>query len=175
MSINLHVKPGFSNSRVVNLYNRVAASVMSARNATKEASIQRYINLHDTHIYNPDAINEIYPMRQAIANFAKKENVSIDVYSVKNIDNPMQGADSMTPGQIAISVKDNKSLKVSSFLVDGDTSKIYPKVSYRKYLLDVRGEETQTVETARYSVQDTFLRHVFRSIETVTKSLKSGK
>ena len=64
---------------------RIAESVKNRINISsyikKERELDKYVELHDLGSLNSDAFNKLNDARGVIANFAKKNNVKVDVFN----------------------------------------------------------------------------------------------
>ena len=130
--------------------------------AYKEAKIAKNFSMEG---YG-EACNEIYKMREAIANFAKRNNVRVDILELPD-----------KKGSVALEtfvrgLKKNEGHSILK-IFDGDINKIYPKISERTIIIPIKGEETQVARSVVSTTEDTFLRHFFRNIEEMTKQVNN--
>jgi hypothetical protein len=73
---------------------------------------------------------------------------------------------------IGLVVTNRKTGKFVTEIIDADTSKTYPKESVKTILIPIKGEEDmQIARKVKSTTTDNFLRHVFRTIENMNKSV----
>ena len=145
----------------------------------KEKRIAKNFNIHDSWSFDTEASDMLYSMREAIAGYAKKNNLKIDVYNPEELDKNiktdinMDGLPQISP-KLGLVVTNKKTGEFVTELIDADTSKIYPKEAVRTFLIPIKTEEDiQVVREVKSTTQDNFLRHVFRTIENMNKSVSN--
>jgi len=144
--------------------------------AMRENKIAKYFNIHKSWSYDTDATDMLYHMREAIAGYAKKNNLKIDVYNPQELEKSMKSDINMDLPQISpnigLVVTNRKTGKFVTEIIDADTSKTYPKESVKTILIPIKGEEDmQIARKVKSTTTDNFLRHVFRTIENMNKSV----
>ena len=145
----------------------------------KEKRTAKYFDIHDYWSYDTEATDMLYSMREAIAGYAKKNNLKIDVYNPEELDKNiktdinMDGLPQISP-KLGLVVTNKKTGEFVTALIDADTSKNYPKEAVRTFLIPIKTEEDmQIARKVKYSTQDNFLRHIFRTIENMNKSVSN--
>ena len=146
-----------------------------------ENKISKYFKIHDELTYPTEACNQLYAMREAIASYAKKNNLTVDIYNPeyleKNFNNDIKfnDVDLLLQPHIGIVVTNKDNRKFASTLINAQTWRVYPKESIQLRLIPVNGEENLQVSKKVKSTRiDTFLQHVFRTIEDLQKATKSA-
>ena len=144
----------------------------------KENNIKKYFHIHDTDTY-ADSFNQMYNAREVIANYAKKNNVSVDVYDARkyfddDFDLPVKIQKSIED-KLEVTVTDKKGRGIRKSLVSANTDKTYPKMAEQKFIFPVYGEDTQVVRNVRMHTEDNFLRNLYRHIEQLTSEVKKFK
>ncbi len=179
MSYNLKINYGNICENLLGARIKIGNMFGTDTRALSDKKYSRYFNIHHQGTYLSNIGDQLYAMRQAIAGFAKKNNVKIDVYNPNVLENPRyldrieeRQAKSFHPNTLALVVSGKNSNKTETSIIDIEPSKIFSKESRSFYIVDVPGEDTQLARVSISSTQDTFLRHVFRLIENMTKTVK---
>ena len=142
--------------------SKIAQQFISLKAARKEAKIAEHFMMDG---YG-DACREIYGMREAIANYAKRNNVRVDVFA-------LEGKNGSMSLETLVRSLDEKNNNRIIKVFDGDVKKIYPKISERTIIIPIKGEDTQIARSIISTTEDTFLRHFLRSIEEMTKGINA--
>jgi len=162
--------------------NKIFQKLQNTINITKyernEKELNKYIKIHNNTTYGTsfETLNEA---KETIANFAKKNNVSIDIFDGRKIIN----YEEMLPSSLKNNLSDKMFLKVTNLLngkskeqiISARTDKVYPvrKENYR--LLQDKDKNKEYLSTESFSGEDTFLRYVYRNIENFTKEVTGKK
>jgi hypothetical protein len=133
--------------------------------------IKRMVSL-DGDMINRDAYLQLDEARKTLANYAFDKGVHIDIASArKNPNSTKEDA-----GKIAVRVTDMFTLKTTQKTLDADVNKIYP---YREKDYIVINHEKDGIQHTKIfdklSCEDTFLRHVYRQISEMAKTVRQGK
>ncbi len=138
----------------------------------------KLIRIHDKNTYG-DSYNQMMGARKILANYAQKKGVTIDIYDAnKLIEN-----DETVPSTIKDYVSDKINVVVRNILtgkfenkiISANTDKIHPKIAKTTLILPDRFEESMEVVKHGYrNTSDTFLRHLYRNIEELTRNV-TGK
>ena len=158
-----------------NCINGIQNQIEKRNIIKKEKMIAGYFKLHDDTIYG-DSYNQRYNARTTFANYAKSKGISIDVYDARQtIAN-----DEYAPVSLGNSLSDKLMLKVTNILTGKSKARIISANTDNTYVhnnikLDVfhNGNVTETYETKQVH-EDTFLRYMYRNVESLTKHL-NGK
>lgn len=134
---------------------------------TRELKIAKYVKFHNTISMESDAANQIYAMREPIAKFAKKYNLTIDIYNPQNLEcYPPKSKKRFFSEKIGIVVSNKKTKKHKALVLHSDTDRIYPKEKSYTILLPISGEQDIQVPRKAISTRDdVFLKHILRSLE----------
>lgn len=137
---------------------------------SKEQKLSKYFKIHD-YPQISDVADELYSMREAIANYAKKHMVRIDIYDAKTPvkENGIEYAtnENFGRGKINIVVKDKITGKTTHNLTEAIKDKIYPE---RKIIIGKKGLRGDSKPVITQN-EDTCLRHIFRAIEELTTTV----
>ena len=144
----------------------------------KENNIKKYFNISDFDVYG-DSYSQMYTARHGIANYAKQNGVSVDVYDA----NKFFDEDFNLPKRIKERLRDKlelvvtnrKSGKSRKAMISANTKKSFPKMAVRKFLLPVPGEELEVARGVYSTTDDNLLRNLYRAIERLTKEAKAKK
>ncbi len=148
-------------------WNRFKNFIMEDSNeiSKKQKKILKHFNLYDVFAYS-EASKQLELMKEPIANFAKKNNIVIDVYENVKRDN----GDKILTTYVR---KADKSAEVIRD-IDANTKIVYPKESETLYILNVNGEDTQIARNVKSTREDNFLENFFRNLEEMAVSVKNG-
>ena len=137
----------------------------------KENDIKKYFQMSDNAL-SENAFNQVYNAREIIANFAKKNNVKIDICNIHK----QEAKDTSLLGEkILVIVNSLQKPKTDNRIISVDTSKVYPKHTYDKKVISENAYgETKTV-LGRHYKEDTFLRHLYRCIGELTENVSKKK
>ncbi|MEE3350049.1 MAG: hypothetical protein VZR09_08420 [Candidatus Gastranaerophilaceae bacterium] len=146
-------------------WNRFKNFIMEDSNeiSKKQKKILKHFNLYDVFAYS-EASKQLELMKEPIANFAKKNNIVIDVYENVKRDT----GDKILTTYVR---KADKSAEVIRD-IDANTKIVYPKEAEKIYLLNIKGEDTQVARNVKSSREDNFLENFFRNIEEMTEAVK---
>lgn len=179
MSYNLKINYGNISEKLLGARIAIGNMFGTDTRALSDKKFSRYFNIHHQGTYASNVGDQLYAMRQAIASFAKKNDIKIDVYNPNVLENPRclesieeRQTKSFHPNTLAFVVSSKINNKMKTSIIDIEPSKLFPKERENFYIVDVPGEDTQLARVAISSTQDTFLRHVFRLIENMTKAVK---
>ncbi len=141
----------------------------------KENQINKHFKVHDGTLYG-NSETQMYHAREVIANFARKNNVSVDIYDARRL---LDGAETVSPiiedkysSKINVVVTNLKNKQQINRVVDANTDITYPKVSIRQIMLNVKNEEDlQIGRKVISSTEDSFLRNLYRNISEMTNQI----
>ena len=143
----------------------------------KEKRLARYFKIHDRWSFDNNAAEQLYSMREAIAGYARKNNLKIDIFNPEKLEKDFKSdikiddLPELSP-HIGLVVTGRKTGKFATELIDSDINKIYPKESKKIFILPINGEENlQVSREIKSTTEDNFLRHVFRTFENMQKSI----
>ena len=131
----------------------------SADTSKKEQKIRKYFNIYDVFGYG-EASNQLELMKEPIANFARRNNVKIDVYEKEDKNT---GKSILT----TYVTKTDKSVATVRN-IEADTNTVYPKEARYTYIANIKGEDTQVAREVKLTREDNFIENFFRNIENMT-------
>lgn len=126
-----------------------------------QKEIENLVRIHPEKAAETDAFKQIYDAREVLANYAKANDIymSFIAYSPKG-----------NAKNIIVSVYGKNTLPLNQ-KVSLDTSVIYPKEKYTKHILEDK-DGLNNIRETRNSTEDNFLRHIYRTVEELTKQIK---
>ena len=144
----------------------------SALNADNK--IEKYFRIHDTDLAG-DSFEQIYNARSGIAEYAKHNNVSVDVFNAskhyeEDYDLPRAAQDTISD-KLEVVVTNRKNGKTNRALVGAQTDITYPKEAQHSFIANIEGEDTQIARIGQHQTEDNFLRNFYRCIESLTKKI----
>lgn len=147
----------------------------SAVNAEKK--IEKYFRIHDTDLAG-DSFNQMYNARSGVAEYARQNNVSVDVFNAskyyeEDYDLPRAVQDTSSD-KLEVVVTNRKNGKSKKALIGAQTDALYPKESQHHFVVNIEGEDTQITRTGYRHTEDNFLRNFYRCIEVLTQKI-TGK
>ncbi|MFQ8626734.1 MAG: hypothetical protein ACLSA2_09930 [Candidatus Gastranaerophilaceae bacterium] len=161
--------------KLKNCINRIQNQIEKRNLIKKEKNINRYFKIHDDTIYG-NSYDQLYKSRSTLANYAKSQGITIDVFDARQII----AGDEYAPVSMENSLSDKLMLKVTNILTGKSKSRIISADTDKTYVhnnikLDVfhNGNVTETYETKQLH-EYTFLRYIYRNVENLTKHL-NGK
>ena len=141
--------------------NTISNKVQKARINKKEANIKKFVNLDN--VQDNSAYRTLYSARETLANYAKKENVTLSFKTT-----------SYSKGDTLLGVVvENKEKPVK---VIGREMPLTESVYNKTISVPVENKETGVEEFINYKHQyeDNFLRSVYRKIENIVAELKNS-
>ena len=141
------------------VFNEISNKVQKARINKKEANIKKFVNFDD--VKDGYVHRTLYGARETLANYAKKENVTIGFNTI-----------SYTKGETSLGVSVESKGKPSKFIAR--EMPIAESVYKKTISIPVENKETGTEEFLNYNYQyqDSFLRGVYRKIQNIVKEIK---
>ena len=129
----------------------------------RDKSNKKNFNIYDVFAPYSEASRQLELMREPINNFAKRNNVVIDVY--ENVEKES--------GEHILTTYVKRIDKAVELVrnIEADTTKLYPKESETIYIVNVKGEDTQIARKVKSSTYDNFSQNFFRNIEEMTKKI----
>lgn len=135
----------------------------------KNNLINKYVKIHDVNTYG-DSFNQMYNAREVMANYAKNNGVSIDIYDAKKL---LDDDESVSPiiendfsDKLNVIVTNLLNGKSKAKIVSANTDKTYPKIAEVPIVLT-----SDNIEHMRKGIrrtEDSFIRNLFRNIENLT-------
>lgn len=147
----------------INKISNFKSFIQKQINARKEKQISKYLRIDD--LINSDARAQIYTARHGIANYAKANGVSVDIYG--------PAAANGSCGTIGIMVTNlsNNFKKINLLSADTNAKHIHtnfpPKQKTDEHFIIFDLTDNQS----KYSYEDNFLRNIFRHISNLTNDV----
>ena len=161
------------------IITRISENIQAYRSNRLTKLAKQHIQIHDTNAIKNDTLNKLYEAQTTLGNYARNENVKIDIYSGDYILDELTSANTekAVVNKLAVSITDlsdkNKTTTVSYIkLVPDDTSAtyLYEKQGYR---VSSTSDEPQTVNSyIAESHEDSFLRNLYRTVSKMVNNLK---
>lgn len=153
---------------ITSLKNRRIVSSIEKR----EHEIGKYINIHNKTTYG-NSYEQIMEARSTLANYAKHNNISIDVYDARKT---LDGDEFVSPmlenslsDKLMLKITNLKTKKSNERIIDANTDK--PYLHQIKDLTLIKGDN---VTNSHFNYSDNFLRHFYRQVEKLAKTV-AGK
>ena len=138
---------------------------------------KKHVQIHNDYWMKDDTLNQILKAQRALGNYARKENVKIDIYRGDHIlgDLTTGREENAVANKLFVTVTDLSNSKQKQALIPDQVSKIYlnQKVGYRIY--DTSDETQQGFKYICESHEDSFIRNFYRKISEMVNSLKEQK
>lgn len=157
--------------------NKIITSLKNKRFVSsiekREREITKYVNVHNKTTYGT-SYEQIMEARTTLANYAKHNNISIDIYDARKT---LDGDEFVSP-MLENSLSDKLMLKITNLknnksnerIIDANTDKHY--IHQIKDLALIKGEK---VTDARFTYSDNFIRHFYRQVEKLAKTVTGKK
>lgn len=163
--------------KVLKIFNKFQSQLKQQKLNKREANINKYIKIHDGNTYG-NSFAQIYDARATIANYAKRNAVSIDIYDVKKL---LEENESVSPiiennfsDKLHLIVTNLLNGKSKSKIVSANTDKTYPKISEKQIIIPIHKDGIEKIGESINQTEDSFLRNLYRNIEYLTNSV-TGK
>jgi len=153
--------------------NKIACKVKSAIDKSKqycqEKQIQRYFRMDDTVRYT-DAGQQIYEARHGLARYAKANKMFVEI---KNWRNPRHNYD-IDLSKLEIRTGKLKDPLHNNYLyysvVNSDVSKTY-FLNQKDMFVPIKDGNARMVRTCVSNTEDTFLKHIYRTVEILKEKM----
>lgn len=160
------------------IFQKLQNTIDIAKSERRQKELNKYIKIHNNTTYGTsfETLNEA---KETIANFAKKNNVCIDIFDGrKMVNNKELGAPALENNlsdKMFLIVTNLRNGKSKEQIIFARTDRVYPvqKENYR--LLVNREQDSEYLSSGSFSGEDTFLRYVYRNIENLTKKVTGKK
>ncbi len=128
-----------------------------------QKEIENLVRIHPEKAAETDAFKQIYGAREVLANYAKANGIQMSFIA----SSPKGKAEN-----IIVNVYD-KNVTPLNQKVSLDTSIIYPKEKSKKRMLENKETGLNYIVEMKSGTEDTFLRHIYRTVEELTNQIKS--
>lgn len=179
MKINMNNAFRSVRSRMSNVSRRIQATLSDINDskflrakARREKDAQRYVTFRNWGTYTSPIVNELYLMREPLANFAKAHNITIDVYNPQVLTKEKPAIEGI-PERFALLVENVKNNKTKVEIFEGDPSIVYPKEKFSSRMINISGEQDlQIIKNVKSSIEDSPMTHIFRTLENMVNLVK---
>lgn len=159
------------------IYTSLQDKLTRQKFVKNESRINRYINIHDTTTYG-DSFNQMYNAREIIANYAEKKGITVDIYDARKL---LEGDEYVSPiiedqlsDKLNVVVTNLLNGKSKAKIVSANTDKDFPKIAKAPIIIPIPKDNTDIVRTTIRQTNDSFIRNLFRNIESLT-NIVTGK
>lgn len=163
--------------KIQKIYTTLQDKLAKKNLIRRKAKIDKYIKIHDTATYG-DSFNQMYNAREIIANYAEKKGITVDIYDARKL---LEGDENVSPiieeqlsDKINVVVTNLLNGKSKAKIVSANTDKNFPKVATAPIIIPIPKDNTDIVRTTIRQTNDSFIRNLFRNIESLTK-IVTGK
>ncbi len=150
--------------RINKLIGNIQNRILDGKIRRKEAAIGKYFKIGSEERIPEAAYNRIFAAREVIANFAKQNSVEVKIYTSRE-----------SPEELLLFVKNLSNKMMEAASIPADVSKTYPKVSEGIVMVPAHPDGTKVARKTTHYTEDTFLRNLYRNIETMTGIIKKSE
>lgn len=124
-----------------------------------------------------DVYDKLRPAKKTIANYAKHENVSVEISNAKQFvdEYDMPIIDEMLAKSIDVSVLDLETGRALGRFIDKDVKSIHNDVKHGHYIVDFPHDGVQQTRITQYENEDNFLRYIYRNISDMVRKIRGNK
>ncbi len=164
-------------------FGKVEANLAHSATVRHENNIDKFFKIHDSDTFG-DSFNQMYLAREIISRFAQRNGVKVDVYDAKKMASLedhdkkfVKDFQDKFSDKINLVVTDLRSGKSKGRIVAADTEKVYPKEVKKGFFIVSNPQDgTEYSTRGHWSTEDTFLRNLYRNIESmVTEVTKKSE
>lgn len=157
--------------------NKIITSLKNKRMVSsiekRERELAKYVNVHNKTTYGT-SYEQIMEARSTLANYAKHNNISIDIYDArKTLD-----ADEFVPPMLENSLSDKLLLKITNLKNKKSNERIIDANTDKQYLFQIKDLaliKEGNVADAHFNYSDNFIRHFYRQVEKLAKTVTGKK
>ena len=161
-----------------NILQRIQNHLEIRRYERKQKLINKLVNTEGL-INNTEVAKEVNAAKQTIANYAKKNLVSVDIFDTTNTLNMDKNIDSSLKESLKdkITVRVRKMLtgKSQETLIPSDTTKLYEHTQKRPLVFEDVESGVEHISFGYTQTEDSFLRNLYRHILKMTNDLNGKK
>jgi len=138
--------------------------------------LDNYVHI-DNNIPNRTAVRQMYKARKGIANYAQDKGVSIDIFNARQElgehDSPI--LEDYFSDKLSLHVTDLLTSKSEQKIISARTDVTHTHVVPDYIVIDYADDGIQQTRLTTHEYEDTFLRHLYRNIENLVKSVQNRK
>lgn len=162
--------------------NKILKNIQNHINIAKyekrQNEMKKFVNIND-NISNCTAFNTLDEAKSTIANFAKHNGVSVDIYDGrKMVEGDEYASEALTNNlsdKLFVKVTNLISGKSKERIISSNTGELYPVQKSNLRLLQLKNSDKEYVNHGTLSAEDNFLRYVYRNIDTLTRQVTGKK
>lgn len=138
-----------------------------------EAVAKKHLQVH-SNVLSDDTLREIVNARITIGNFAKKNNVKVDIYNGSYILDDLCSIteESKVANKLFVTVTDLSNSKQAHALVPSSTFDTYVNEKTGFIVINKNNEANKVYRYTESSHEDSFIRNLYRTIGKLTGNLK---
>ena len=140
--------------------------------------MNKFVNINN-NITNHTAFNTLDEAKSTIANFAKHNGVSVDIYDGrKMVEGDEYASEALTNNlsdKLFVKVTNLISGKSKERIISSNTDELYPVQKSNLRLLQLKNSDKEYLSHGTLSTEDNFLRYVYRNIDTLTRQVTGKK
>lgn len=158
--------------KIQNTLNKIQKYIDVRKYEKYQKDLNEHVSLHYEEV--SPAIQELYTARELLANYAKHNLVSIDIYD-KTPAAKLREMSGLTDDKkdLYVRVTDIFTGRMAESAHPSDTGVIYPKEKFAKIMVHDTYTGTERIADVKSSTQDTFLRHFYRKVESLTSKVRN--
>lgn len=161
--------------KITRIFNSIENQIAKNKLTRHSKEINKYVKIHDVNTYG-DSFNQMYNAREVMANYAKNNGVSIDIYDAKKL---LEDDESVSPiiendfsDKLNVIVTNILNGKSKAKIVSANTDKTYPKIAEVPIVLT--SDNIEHMRKGTRQTEDSFIRNLYRNIEYLTNHV-TGK
>lgn len=156
-------------------FAKLSTRINNYKYEAKQAGLNKYCKIHDMDGALISPAQELYTAQEVIANFAKKNNIRIDIFDAKEALKNTEGNTEFVKSigdKFNVIATNLKTGKTASRFVESNTQTVYPKTTESTMLMSDIQQGRQIVRIDRRYIEDTFLRNMYRNISDLSQTIK---
>ncbi|MBS6602882.1 MAG: hypothetical protein KH301_03880 [Brachyspira sp.] len=162
--------------------NKILKNIQNHINIAKyekrQNEMNKFVNINN-NITNHTAFNTLDEAKSTIANFAKHNGVSVDIYDGrKMVEGDEYASEALTNNlsdKLFVKVTNLISGKSKERIISSNTDELYPVQKSNLRLLQLKNSDKEYLSHGTLSTEDNFLRYVYRNIDTLTRQVTGKK
>jgi hypothetical protein len=166
-------------TKLRNLPETIGKEINAYKIEAKERKIAKNFKIHD-YTTEGNVADDLYNMRVPIANFAKKNNLRLDVYDSRTAVNVggfnISHSEKDAKYNLNVVVTDLKNKKNFSMIIPCKKDATYPKILKKKVILPINGEQDLSIVRDVISTRDdNYLRNFYFQLEKAAEKVNQER
>lgn len=149
-------------SSIKGLTKNLSEKIKTIKIEKHQKEVESLVRIYPEKAVETDAFKQLYNAREVLANYAKANNIQMSFIASSQKGNPQN---------IVVSVYSKNAAPLDK-KVSFDTSVLYPKEKLTKRMLENKETGLNYIAEMKSSTEDTFLRHIYRTVEELTNQIK---